>query len=399
MRSRLSFPARTAAGIATLALLSGCNGLPEAIGGTASADPAGSAAPATPPALTLNASGDAVTVDTAVVATATGGSLTSAVLKARTGETAGATIKGTVAPDGTWTAARLLEPATSYEVVAQVTNAAGVAVPVTATFSTQSLEGHQVFPSVAPLRGETVGIGMPVIVAFDAPVDDKATFEKRMHVTSTPAQPGSWYWLSDREAHWRPTAYWTPGTDVKVKLDLNSIPAGNGFYGQEDREIDFKIGDAHIYKVNARTHQMQVYSNGKLLRTIPVTTGQPGFTTRSGTKVIVEKARFHTMDSETTGIGKDDPRYYRVEDVEYAMRLTYSGEFIHAAPWSVASQGRANVSHGCTGMSTANAGWLYNMSRRGDVVETTGTDVQMTLTNGYGDWNASPATWAAGSAL
>lgn len=398
MRARLSFPARTAAGLATLALLSGCNGIPEALGGTVAADPT-TATEAAQPSLTVNATGDAVTVDTAVTATASNGTLASAVLKARTGETAGSTIKGTVGENGTWTANKLLEPATAYELVAQVTNAVGATVPVSARFTTQSLEGHQVFPSIAPLRGETVGVGMPVIVAFDAPVEDKATFEQRMHVTSEPSQAGSWYWLSDREAHWRPEHYWTPGTDVKVKLDLNGIPAGDGFYGQEDREIDFQIGDAHIYKVNAQTHQMQVYSNGKLLRTIPVTTGQPGFTTRSGTKVIVEKARFHTMDSETTGIGKDDPRYYRVEDVEYAMRLTYSGEFIHAAPWSVASQGRANVSHGCTGMSTANAGWLYNMSRRGDVVETTGTDVQMTLGNGYGDWNASASTWAAGSAL
>ena len=81
------------------------------------------------------------------------------------------------------------------------------------------------------------------------------------------------------------------------------------------------------------------------------------------------------------------------------MRLTYSGEFIHAAPWSVGSQGSANVSHGCTGLSTADAGWLYAMTRRGDVVEYTGTDRWMTLTNGYGDWNASYADYKAGSAL
>ena len=61
------------------------------------------------------------------------------------------------------------------------------------------------------------------------------------------------------------------------------------------------------------------------------------------------------------------------------MRVTYSGEFIHAAPWSVGSQGNANVSHGCTGMSTANADWLYHMTMRGDVVEYTGTDRPMTL--------------------
>ena len=105
------------------------------------------------------------------------------------------------------------------------------------------------------------------------------------------------------------------------------------------------------------------------------------------------------MNSETVGINRDDPEAYDIDDVQWAMRLTYSGEFIHAAPWSVGSQGRANVSHGCTGLSTADAGWLYAMTRRGDVVEYTGTDRWMTLTNGYGDWNASYADYKAGSAL
>ena len=91
--------------------------------------------------------------------------------------------------------------------------------------------------------------------------------------------------------------------------------------------------------------------------------------------------------------------YYNIDDVEYAMRVTYSGEFIHAAPWSVGSQGAANVSHGCTGMSTENAAFLYNMTLRGDVVEYVGTDRPMTLTNGYGDWNLDFPTWSEGSAL
>jgi lipoprotein-anchoring transpeptidase ErfK/SrfK len=398
MNRRLSLSARVASGLAALTLLSACNGVPEALGGSAEAKEA----PVTEvpvPTLTTNVSGRAVTVDTRVVATAAEGTLDSVTLRARTGETKGATIPGRILEDGvTWRAKGRLEPATTYAVVAQVTDGAGEVVPLRKRFTTESLEGHQVFPSIAPLAGETVGIGMPVIVAFDAPVEDKARFEKRMKVTSTPAQVGAWHWLSDREAHWRPERYWTPGTDVHVALDLNSIPAGNGFYGQESREIDFHIGDAHIYKVNAQTHQMEVYSNGALLRTIPITTGKDGFTTRSGTKVVVSKERQRTMDSETTGIKKTDPEYYRVE-VEYAMRLTYSGEFLHAAPWSVESQGRANVSHGCTGMSTENAAWLYDLTRRGDVVETVGTDVGMTLYNGYGDWNASFADWKAGSAL
>lgn len=301
---------------------------------------------------------------------------------------------------GVWQAQSLLEPATTYDVTARALRSDGVARTLHSSFTTQALSlDQQTYPSIAPLQGETVGVGMPVIVTFDVPVTDHAAIEKHLSVSSTPRQKGSWHWISDNEVHWRPARYWQAGSDVTVDVDINSIPAGSGIYGQVSRQVSFHVGDAHVYRVNARTHQMGVNVNGKLVRTIPITTGKPGFTTRSGTKVIIEKFRTRRMNSETVGIGQDDPEYYDIDDVEYAMRLTYSGEFIHAAPWSVSSQGYANVSHGCTGMSTANAGWLYAMSRRGDVVEYTGTDRPMTLTNGYGDWNESFATYRAGSAL
>ena len=113
----------------------------------------------------------------------------------------------------------------------------------------------------------------------------------------------------------------------------------------------------------------------------------------------MEKFATKRMNSETVGISEGNPEFYDIDNVKYAMRLTNSGEFIHAAPWSVGSQGSANVSHGCTGMSTDNAGWLYSMTKRGDVVEYVGTDRPMTLDNGYGDWNAPFSTYRQGSAL
>ncbi len=339
---------------------------------------------------------DAVPVDTAVAVSARNGTLRTVTMSSPEGK-----VPGTLSADkSSWTATGRLEPGVDYRVRSVAEDGEGQKVTRTSRFHTEDLTlDQQTYPSVAPLQGETVGVGMPVIATFDVPVKNKAAFEKHMVVESTPKQPGSWHWLSDNEAHWRPKSYWKAGTDVSVDLDVNSVPAGNGIYGQESRHVDFTVGDANIYKVNAQTHQMKVFQNGKLLRTIPITTGKPGFTTRSGVKVIIEKFRTKRMNSETVGINRDDPEAYDIDDVEYAMRVTYSGEFIHAAPWSVGSQGYANVSHGCTGMSTANAGWLYNISKRGDVVEYTGTDRQMTLDNGYGDWNESFPEWSQGSAL
>jgi len=104
------------------------------------------------------------------------------------------------------------------------------------------------------------------------------------------------------------------------------------------------------------------------------------------------------MDSTTVDIPANSSDAYRLK-VEYAMRLTNSGEFLHAAPWSVGSQGRANVSHGCTGMSMSNARWLFSYLKVGDPVQYSGGSKPMTLTNGWGDWNLSWNAWSARSAL
>ena len=300
----------------------------------------------------------------------------------------------------TWTATQRLEPGLRYRVRTVAVDENGLEARDRSSFRTEPLTlEQQTYPSIAPLGGETVGVGMPVIVTFDVPVTDRASIERHLAVESSPQQAGAWHWLSDNEVHWRPRTYWKPGTDVTVTADINSIPAGNGIYGQLSRTTSFEVGDAMVSRVDVAAHKMRVFRNGTLVRTIPISAGKPGFTTRSGTKVIIEKFREKRMDAATTGIDEDDPEYYNIEDVEYALRVTYSGEFLHAAPWSVGSQGSANVSHGCVGMSTANAAWLYNLTQRGDVVEVTGSDRHMTLTNGYGDWNATFAEWKAGSAL
>jgi lipoprotein-anchoring transpeptidase ErfK/SrfK len=384
-------------------LLAGCNaGGGSSPQGAGIHDPRGShtsSAPAAPVAsVSSNVARGAtgVPVDHRVEVTADHAKLSSVTVSSHSGS-----VPGRMSPDKkSWTAGALLEPGTSYTVTTSATSADGSPVNRVTKFRTAALTlDQQTYPSIAPLSGETVGVGMPVIVTFDVPVTDRASIEKHLHVTSAPAQRGSWHWISDTEVHWRPATYWKAGTQVTVNADINSVPAGNGIFGQLDRQIQFNVGAAHIYKVDAKTDEMHVFSNGRLLRTVPVTTGKPGFVTRSGVKVIIEKDRHKRMNSETIGIDPNGPNGYNIGDVEFAMRVTYTGEFLHAAPWSVAYQGHSNVSHGCTGMSTSNAGWLYHMSRRGDVVETTGTDRGMTLTNGYGDWNESFAAYAKGSAL
>jgi lipoprotein-anchoring transpeptidase ErfK/SrfK len=405
LRSRSRRQAAVLAGLLAVSVLAaGCTSTsadqasPSADGSSgapASAAPS-SAAPESAATVTSNVGKVGVKVDQVVTLTAQDGTFDRVAVKA-----GGKELAGELSDDKTtWTSTQRLEPGTRYRVAATAVDADGLEATDASSFRTEALSlDQQTYPSFVPLAGETVGVGMPVIVHFDVPVTDKSAIEKHLTVTNTSQQRGAWHWISDSEVHWRPATYWKPGTDVTVTADVNSIPAGNGIYGQLSRTSTFHVGDAVISKVNAQTHQMKTFVNGKLARTTPITTGKPGFTTRSGVKVIIEKFRHKRMNSETVGINRNSPDAYDIDDVEYAMRVTYSGEFLHAAPWSVASQGSANVSHGCTGMSTANAKWIYDISKRGDVVEYTGTDRPMTLDNGYGDWNDSFAAWKQGSAL
>jgi len=341
-------------------------------------------------------------VDSAVTVAAADGTLERVV--AYSGRrSADTTLDGALSRDGvTWTLTDdgALEPGVTYTVESTGTNDEGDRRTVTDRFSTDDLTlDEQTYPSVAPLEGETVGVGMPVIVTFDVPVTDRAGIERHLSVTSSPQVRGSWHWLSDTEVHYRPRTFWPAGTDVDVDVDINSVDAGKGIYGQESREVSFDVGDSVVSKVDLDTQRMRVEVNGRTARTIAISGGKAGFETRSGTKVIMEKFRSKRMDAATTGIQPGDAEYYNIANVEYAMRVTYSGEFLHAAPWSVGDQGNANVSHGCVGMSTEAAAWLYGISHRGDVVKVEGSDRTIEPGNGWTDWDMSYAEYREGSAL
>lgn len=407
MPAPMSRPARRALTGVIAALLviplASCAESPASTNGTRASDSAGSAtgSAAPKPAVAIKTNftpgAKAVKVSKLVRLSADNGTFSEVSVHTLKGSTVAG---GLNADKSRWLATSRLEPGEQYAVQAVASNAKGTMKSYKAQFATQALTlDEQTFPSITPLAGQTVGVAMPVMIHFDLPVTDRKKFQRHMSVTSSAGQKGSFHWIDDHNVHYRPQQYWKAGSKVTVNVDVNSIPAGNGIYGQKDRKITFDVGRRMVSKVNMRTDQLQVFQDQKLVKTIPVTTGMPGFTTRSGTKVIIERDRRHDMNSETIGLDPNGPNGYNLKGVEYAMRVTFSGEFLHAAPWSVGSQGHANVSHGCTGMSTSNAGWLFDHSMVGDPVEFTGSNVGMTLTNGYGDWNLSWADWQKGSAL
>jgi lipoprotein-anchoring transpeptidase ErfK/SrfK len=175
------------------------------------------------------------------------------------------------------------------------------------------------------------------------------------------------------------------------------VPFGEGVWGEKNRTVSFSIGERHVSVADASTHQMQVYDGDQLVQTFPISAGSPDNPSYNGAHVVTEMNRDRVMDSSTYGVPVDSPDGYRTP-VEFAVRISDSGEFVHAAPWSVAQQGNTNVSHGCINMSTENARWFFEFSVPGDVVEIQGSSAG-TLQSDIYDWTIPWDQWQAGSAL
>lgn len=224
--------------------------------------------------------------------------------------------------------------------------------------------------------------------------------ERALRVDSVPAVPGSWYWVSGKELHYRPKEYWPAHATILVHSNLDGVKIGDRLWGGKSKPVKLTTGDRIEAVTDAAAHELTVFKNGAVINAIPVTTGKPGFETRNGVKVVLQKQYFVRMRGTTVGIAEGSRDNYDLP-VYYATRVTWSGEYVHAAPWSVGSQGYANVSHGCTGMSTANARWFFDTVHEGDIVRVVNSNGQPMepFGNGFGDWNVTWKKWRTGSAL
>lgn len=309
----------------------------------------------------------------------------------------GTAVVGKLSADGTkWVTAEPLGYGKTYSVTAAATNADGVSAPFTGTITTVQ-PSNLTHAYVTPGEDGVYGVGTPVIVRFDEPILDRAAAQKRMTVKTTPAVKGAWFWFNAQEAHWRPKDYYASGTKVSVDIKVYGVKVGDGLYGQDDTHSQFSIGDKMVSKVDNNELQLKVYKNDVLVKTMPASMGRPAYPTQNGVHVVQEKYTMKIMDSSTWGLPTDAPGGYRT-DVPYATRISGSGEFVHAAPWSVGDQGYRNVSHGCINVSYDNGVWFYDNSRFGDIVVVTGSTAELQMGDAYMDWNVPWQTWKSGGA-
>ena len=364
-------------------------------GGAAKGADGSAKAPADPVRLTVTPRDKAtrVALDTRARVVADSGRLKAVTVTAGGGRR----LAGKLDEDGrSWVSTGALAPATRYRVVAEAVDDAGAPARERTTFTTLAPRA-ELRAAIMPLDGETVGVGLPIGVWFNEPVTDRAAVERRLQVSSSKKVTGAWHWFNDREVHYRPRSYWPAGAKVTLRARLAGTDAGRGLWGVADRTVSFTIGERRVSVVDVRTHRMKITSGGRTLRTVPVSTGREKYPTTNGVHFVIEKNAVKLMDSSTVGIPRNSPAGY-YQKVAWSVRISNSGEFVHAAPWSTGSQGRANVSHGCVNLSTANAAWYFRLTRRGDVVEVRGSPKRPGGSFGVADWNMSWSRWLAGSA-
>jgi len=317
----------------------------------------------------------------------------------------GSTVDGELNEEGTgWLPATQLEYETTYVATLTAVGPEGQNAITTSTFTTMA-EPDQTIRVFSFLGSEAVvGVGMPLRIEFKddgdnlqpIPEEHRAEVESRMIVRSDPPQEGSWRWVSGSEVHYRPREYWQPGTQIHYRLATGGLPVGDGLYLRNDLSVNLAVGNEVRMDVDAASRQMTVTVDGEVARTIPVSLGRPDFPSSSGTFVIMEKLTETVFDTRE----EFGPEEGYVVDIEYAMRLTYGGEFMHATVRSGEELGADNVTHGCINMARDNAEWLFGITHRwGDPVTVEGTIRSAEPGNGWTDWNLSWEEYQQGSAL
>ncbi|MGW0884098.1 L,D-transpeptidase [Streptomyces sp. NPDC002671] len=347
-------------------------------------------------AVTISPKSGATGVDTrgALKVSVAQGKLTEVTVK----DAKGAKVDGAITGGGaSWTPSAHLAAATKYTVHAVAKDSAGREAAEDSTFTT--LTPRNTFVGYfTPEDGSTVGVGMPFSVRFTRGITHPQDVEKAVRIKTEPAVDVEGHWFGNDRLDFRPEHYWKSGTKVTVDLDLDGVEGRDGVYGKQHKTVKFTIGRNQVSVVDAKKHTMKITQDGKVIKTLPVTTGKPGYDTWNGQMVISEKLAVTRMNGETVGYGGE----YDIKDVPHAMRLTTSGTFIHGNYWGGGAFGNFNASHGCVGLRDVRGGydkgvpaaWFFNHSIVGDVVVVKhSNDRTVDPANGLNGWNLSWAEW------
>ncbi|OAE01220.1 Ig-like domain-containing protein [Arthrobacter sp. OY3WO11] len=303
--------------------------------------------------------------------------------------TGGETVEGAIDPQGTgWTAAGPLKFNTGYSYTYVVKDGAGRETSTTQSFSTVS-SSHEADAAIYPLDGMKVGVGQPLQVIFSEPVVNREAVEKAISITSSAGQTGAFHWHSDTMVRYRPENFWAANSTISMDMKLFGVDLGNGQIANFNKKVNISIGDKKVAVADSAAHTFTLSVNDQVVKTLPVSMGDKRFPSARGYGVLMEKKRYDHFRASSIGLKPDDPAYYGDVDVEYTIRLTLSGAYIHQALESAYPFiGNANVSHGCIGFAPDGAAWVFDNMGTGDVVQIVNTEGDYAAhDDGFGDWN------------
>jgi lipoprotein-anchoring transpeptidase ErfK/SrfK len=303
--------------------------------------------------------------------------------------TSGEAVEGAFADDGSsWTATAPLKFNTEYSYTYVVTDSAGRETTATQSFNTVS-STHEADAAIYPLDGMKVGVGQPLQVVFSEPVLNREAVEKAIAITSSAGQAGAFHWFSDTMVRYRPEAFWAANSTVTMDMKLFGVDLGNGQIANFNKKANIRFGDKKVAIADAAAHTFTLSVNDQVVKTLPVSMGDKRFPSARGYAVLMEKNRYDHFRAASIGLKPGDPAYYGNVDVEYAIRLTLSGAYIHQALESAYPFiGNTNVSHGCIGFAPDGAAWVFDNMTTGDVVQIINTEGDYAaVDDGYGDWN------------
>ena len=318
-----------------------------------------------------------------ITVTVRDGTLTSVTARTSGDAVAGKLDSGSTSWQSRWT----LSSGRQYLVRATAVDADGRSITKVSRFRTltpDTTASVQIFEGT----NATYGVGMPVMLTFSKAVENKKAVERALVLKSSKPVVGAWYWDGDQALLFRPRAYWPQNTKLTFVGHFDGVQLSPGVYATHTLRQKWSIGRSLIVVASASDHHMQLYEDRKLIATWPISTGRAGKETPNGTYLSIEKANPQHM------VGPD----YDIM-VPFSVRFTWSGDFIHAAPWSVGSQGFANVSHGCVNLAPDHAQTYYEMSIPGDPVTVTGSPKAGNWGDGYTIWFLSWKDLVKGSAL
>jgi lipoprotein-anchoring transpeptidase ErfK/SrfK len=320
-----------------------------------------------------------------------GGKVTAVTVKASGDHSVAGALSGDKA---SWHSTYALPTGQSYTVTASGTDSAGRVVTATSRFTTMAPSSASAFHTeIYEGAGATYGVGMPIMLTFDHPIKNKAAVERSLQLTTSKPVVGAWYWDGSEQVDFRPRDYWPANTTVSFDGHLDGVEGAPGLYGVHDLTQTFNIGESVIAVASTDTHKTDIYVDGALRYTWPISTGKTTTPTPNGTYLSVEKGNPVRMIGGTKGTAG-----YYSELVNYAVRFTYSGDYYHSAPWSVVNQGTTNVSHGCVNLAPEDAQIYYDLAIPGDPITIQRSQKAGNWDDGWTEWFLSWSQYLAGSA-